>query len=133
MEIVPSISRPRSRIPLTSLIDMVFTLLLFFVLTTRFTELDQLELNVSQTPATAAERSQQNPTTPLTILLKKDIVQIGDSLFSYANVATAVKPYLPGMAVVIASEKDVSVQQMVQVLDAVKLAGANEITLKEAQ
>lgn len=133
MEIVPSISRPRSRIPLTSLIDMVFTLLLFFVLTTRFTELDQLELNVSQNPPTTAEKSEQKPTTPLIIRLRTDMVQIGDSLFSYPNVGAAVKPYLPGFPVIIESEKDVSVQQMVQVLDAVKLAGANEITLKEAQ
>ncbi len=129
--IIPRSKRKQKRLPLISLIDMTFLLFIFFILVTRFSSLDQLELNVGSSTATVGKDA-QNPSLPLRILLRTDMVQIGDSLFSYANVGAAIKPYLPQAAVIIESEKDVSVQQMVNVLDAVKLAGATEITLKEA-
>lgn len=129
--IIPRSKRKQKRLPLISLIDMTFLLFIFFILVTRFSSLDQLELNVGSSTVTVGKDA-QNSSLPLRILLRTDMVQIGDSLFSYANVGAAIKPYLPQAAVIIESEKDVSVQQMVNVLDAVKLAGATEITLKEA-
>ena len=88
--IIARSKRKQKRLPLISLIDMTFLLFIFFILVTRFSSLDQLELNVGSNTTTSKDA--QKPDAPLRLLLRVDMVQIGDSLFSYANVGAAIKP-----------------------------------------
>ena len=104
-------------------------LFIFFILVTRFTNLDQVELNVG--PATTGSAPNASATHLLYLRLNTNFVQLGESQIPYADIGKVVKPYLPGNAVVIEAGAGSNVQQMVDVLDAVKLAGASDITLKE--
>lgn len=127
--LIPPSTRKQSRIPLISLIDMTFMLFIFFILVTRFSNLDQVELNVGN----AKLGGTTNAPAPnlLYLRLTADAIQLGDGKIPYANFRNAIKPYFPGHVVVIEAGVGSNVQQMVDVLDAVKLAGATDITLKE--
>lgn len=133
--LIPPAKRKHSRIPLISLIDMTFMLFIFFILITRFSNLDQVELNVGDVAKKSgggAVLSGAKAPAIVYLRLGANAVRFGEMQIAYKDIGAAVKPYLPGYAVVIEAGEGSSVQQMVSVLDAVKLAGATEITLKEA-
>ena len=127
--LIPPSKRKHARIPLISLIDMTFMLFIFFILVTRFSNLDQVELNignakVGNTPTAAAPNI-------LYLRLNANFIQLGESQIPYAQISTTINPYLPRQSVIIEAGTGSTVQQMVDVLDAVKMAGASDITLKE--
>lgn len=127
--LIPPSTRKHSRIPLISLIDMTFMLFIFFILVTRFSNLDQVELNIGN--AKVAGATNASPPNLLYLRLTADMIQLGDTQIPYTNLRSAIKPYFPGHVVVIEAGTGSTVQQMVDVLDTVKLAGATDITLKE--
>ena len=127
--LIPPSNRKHSRIPLISLIDMTFMLFIFFILVTRFSNLDQVELNVGNTKV-GGGASAAAPNL-LYLRLNADAIQLGDKQIPYADIRNVIKPYFPGHVAVIEAGTGSNVQQMVDVLDAVKLAGATDITLKE--
>ncbi len=103
-------------------------LFIFFILVTRFSNLDQVELNIGNAKVGGTTKT---PPNLLYLRLTADMIQLGDKQITYTNLRSAIKPYFPGHVVIIEAGSGSTVQQMVDVLDAVKLAGATDITLKE--
>lgn len=119
--------RGQARIVLISLVDVIFLLLLFFLLTTKFSDMELIELNASK--AKTASGSNTGP-TKLIVRLTHESAFVNDQPVAYTGLSDAVKPYLPTYGVVIKSGETATLQQMVMAIDAVKLAGGNEITLE---
>lgn len=127
--LIPERRRKMTRIPLISLIDMTFMLFIFFILITRFSDFEQIELNTA-THKEGANVAGNGKEETLMLRLGKQGAYMGDTLVPYAKIMETLRPYMPQYTVVIETGWDADVQQMVQALDAAKLAGAREITLK---
>ena len=118
----------QAEIQITPLIDMVFILLIFFVVTTSF--VSETGLNI-QRPQSSSSEMLPRESIPVTIgadgRITIDSQRIG--LFS-------IRPFLqrrlrmqPKLAAVIVAEKSVSVERFVRVMDEIRAAGIKDVAL----
>jgi len=116
------------QIPLTSLIDIVFLLLIYFLLTTNFLVDEGLKVNLPE-----AKTFSDSLETELVIQLHKngeiyldqDIVSTANLLAQLRNaVASGVEP-----VVIVKADKTVIVDRVVAVMDLAKAAGVKTILL----
>lgn len=118
-------SRRKNMISLTPLIDVVFILLLFFMLSSTFSRWHQIPLqtpvsNEAQTPDLAVLTIQSNNGE---VSLGGDVVLIENT----ASLQSIVQQYSES-SLVITAAKGITVQTIVSVMDALKLAGASHVT-----
>ncbi|WP_432695923.1 ExbD/TolR family protein [Marinobacterium sp. YM272] len=119
-------ARKPAKISLTPLIDVVFILLLFFMLTSNFMQWRQLDLPIptaSDTPAAASE------VIRVRLLGNSGDVRIADTTF---NIAAGVPQALIGDSetlIAIEAEEGVSTQSLVSLVDALRQAGAEKVSL----
>ncbi len=122
--------RPRYAIqpPLTSLIDIVFMLLIYFLLTTNFMVDEGIKIKLPQAKASAPQTEKEitvyvdkdgkaylnNKEMTLNILFKEIKTKIGSN---------------KDKLVVVKADKDVIVNKMVKVMDIAKAAGAGRLCL----
>jgi biopolymer transport protein ExbD len=113
---------------MTPLIDMVFILLIFFVVTTSFVA--ETGVGIERPRAASA---QSLPRESITIAVGNDgqIVLAGrrTGLFS-------IRPYLerqlrsrPGLAAVIVADRTVPIDRIVRIMDEIRAAGVTDIAL----
>jgi biopolymer transport protein ExbD len=118
----------QAEIQMTPLIDMVFILLIFFVVTTSFVTETGIGIERPQ-----ANLSESLPRESITVAVRSNgqIVLGGQDtgLFS-------VRPYVerrfrnqPGLAVVIVADRTVPIDRIVRVMDEIRAAGATDIAL----
>ena len=113
------------------LIDMVFILLIFFLVTTSFVRETGVDIN-RPTAATAASKKKANILIGITkngriFMDKREI----DIRAVRANIERALAENPEG-AVVIAADKESRTGMAIKVLDACKLAGAKDVSLAAA-
>ena len=116
------------KVPLTSLIDIVFLLLIYFLLTTNFLIDEGIKINLPQANASAPQLDKE-----ITIYVNgsgqtfigKEKVNIGD-LFDQLRTVLGGKP---DMLVVIRADRSVIVNKVVRVMDICKAAGAGRLCL----
>lgn len=129
MHIDRAVRKTRS-VPLTPLIDVVFLLLVFFMLSTSFVRTRSLELMLPQ--------GEQVDTAVNEGKLLQIYVARDDSLYmgrKQVNKEQLVKNLramtdkFPDMGVLLLSGPRVSVQQMITVMDHIYLAGANNLSV----
>ena len=119
-------------IDMSPLIDCVFILLIFFIVTTVFVEETGVEVDKPQ--AASASDLEKN-----SILLA--ITSEGDVVYDKKNIGTAgvqgvVGPLVqqePEMPVIIQPDKDARIEVLVRVIDEAKLAGATKVNLATAR
>jgi biopolymer transport protein ExbD len=103
---------------LTSLIDVIFLLLLFFMLTTTFTRTGDLALSVGGAGGTTAE-------APIFLRLAVDGLSVNGASIPLDQVATAIAALSPAPIVLISPQPGVTAQRLADVLTALQgLAGA---------
>jgi len=114
-------------IDMSPLLDVVFILLIFFIVSTVFVKETGVEVNKPQ--AISAQKLDK-----MAILIA--ITNSGEVIYDGANIGVAgvrgtVEQLLlkDDRAVVIQADRNVLTEQLVQVVDAVKLAGASEVNL----
>jgi len=121
----------QAEIQITPLIDMVFILLIFFVVTTSFISETGLDI---QRPQSSSSEALLRDSIPVAISadgrITIDSQRIG--LFS-------IRPFLqrrlrmqPELAVVIVADKAVSVDRVVRVMDEIRTAGIQDVALATA-
>ncbi len=117
---------PRRRlvISLTALIDVVFILLMFFMLTSSFVKVRSLEMQ-----APVASDSQETPEPELLLINSSGAISRfgGEQLASHYQQldAQALAQLEPGKAIVLVPAASVSVQALVTTLESLKAAGFN--------
>ena len=123
--------RSASKLSLTPLIDVVFILLIFFIVTTVFVRESGVEVDKPQ--AVSASRLEQQ----VIFLAITDSQQVffDGSQIGVAGVRSSVEQMLKQQQrpVVIQADKTVPTELLVQVIDEAKLAGAAQVNLATKQ
>lgn len=120
-------------IDISPLIDCVFILLIFFIVTTVFVEETGVEVDKPQ----AASASQLEKTSILIALTKDGDVIYGGEAIGLAGVQSKVRLLLrkEDLPVIIQADKEAPSGDLVRVIDEAKLGGASKVsvaTLKAA-
>ena len=124
--------RRASRLSLTPLIDVVFILLIFFMLESDFLRPYVMELAQQGGGA----RSAGAKTTPILIELHSDqTIWINQAPFPMADVEHAIYDLnpAPDSPVVVASDPGVRLQRAVNIIDLLQRRGLTNIALTEAE
>ena len=121
----------QTEIQMTPLIDMVFILLIFFVVTTSFVSETGLDI---QRPRSSSSETLPRENIPVAIGADGRITVDGQRVGLFS-----IRPFLqrrlrmrPGLAVVLVADKAVSVDRVVRVMDEIRTAGINEVALATA-
>jgi biopolymer transport protein ExbD len=117
------IPRSRRTISLTALIDVVFILLMFFMLTSSFTRWSEIAI---ESPAVAATPA---PEAPELLAVNRDggIYRVGANL--PASLAQLVADLRTSAPVVLLPEANTPVQQIVNALQQLQQAGLTRVSL----
>ena len=118
-------------IDMSPLIDCVFILLIFFIVTTVFVEETGVEVDRPQ----AASASQLEKTSILIAITSQGEVVYGGSNIGLARVGPTVKRLLAkeNLPVIIQGDMNAQLGLFARVMDAAKLAGASKISLATKQ
>jgi biopolymer transport protein ExbD len=116
-----------SEINVTPLLDLAFVLLIIFIITTPLMDKSTGLI----LPSSKAAGDAVNPSEVQTVTISKDdAVALNSqpvSLDQLASVLSAKSSTEPGIAVVVRSHRDLSVQKLVDVLDAIRKAGITKV------
>ncbi len=119
-------------INISPLIDMVFILLIFFIVTTVFVE----ETGVEVTKPQAASQVQLEKNSILIAITANNNVVYGGRDIGINGVRSVVKRLIqddPKMPVIIQADENVPTRILVRVIDEAKLAGANSVNISTEQ
>lgn len=122
--------RPRYGVhtPLTSLIDIVFLLLIYFLLTTNFLTEEGIRVQLPQAVSTISREDQELIVT----LSPEGDVYLGAKAVSLEDLLVIVRQRLeadPQTAVVLKADRKLVLDRVVQVMDTIKAAGAARLRL----
>jgi biopolymer transport protein ExbD len=116
-----------SGVDISPLIDCVFILLIFFIVTTTFVKETGVEVNKPQ----AASASQLERNSILLALTKEGQVVYGGQQIGFSGIRPLVRRQLQkeDVPVIIKADTDVASGLLVRVIDEAKLAGAKNVSL----
>ena len=121
----------QAEIQMTPLIDMVFILLIFFVVTTSFVSETGLDIQRPQSSS-----SETLPRESIRIAVSADgRITVDGQRVGLLSVRSFLQKRLrmqPGLAVVLVADKTISVDRVVRVMDEVRAAGISEVALATA-
>lgn len=113
----------RSRVPLTSLVDVVFNLLFFFMLTSQYLDWRVLPVDLAEVAG-----AQAGTGTALTILLLPNgDLRLGAEPASVPQVLEAIRGDAGARPVMLVPARGVSLQATIDVLDALAPSGAGVV------
>jgi biopolymer transport protein ExbD len=122
--------RMESELDMAPLIDMIFILLIFFLVATSFSRESGVEL---KRPKQAPEQQDARKKTNVTVVIGHDNrVFIEDRVYDVRNVRAYMENFLldvPKGTVVIATDKDSYIGRVIQVMDQCKLAGVENVSV----
>ena len=116
-------------INITPLIDIVFLLLVFFMLATSFIQKSTMEVNLSGGTSQSIEKK-----NVITIILKKDgNISLNTKLIDLLNIKKEITKKLEqnsNYIFLIKCHKKVEVQKIIRLIEEIRLAGTNKIQLR---
>ncbi|MBI2380580.1 MAG: biopolymer transporter ExbD [Gammaproteobacteria bacterium] len=122
-----------AEIDLTPMLDCVFIMLIFFIVTTSFTKEAGIEMNRPSGSASTPPTDKKVVPKVVAITLKNDdSIVIGGRETDIRLVGAAVERALAADAkspVIIQAEKGSSVQPLVQIVDQAKMSGAKSVSV----
>ncbi len=122
--------RPRYEIqaPLTSLIDIVFMLLIYFMLTTNFMVDEGIKIKLPQARASAPQKSEE-----ITVYVDKEgQAWLNERQIPHDQLFTRLKEKIAGgtdRLVIVKADRSVMLNKAVKVMDIAKAAGAAKLCL----
>ncbi len=126
-------TRNTRKVSLTPMIDMVFLLLVFFMLTTTFQRNDGIELNFGLPP----EGTKQGKEPLIRVIsINADEVMLQGEKMSLATFRETLAEQLeqnPSSRIALSNLSSTTVQDMIITLDTVRQLGASNITLVETK
>ena len=121
-------SKSKIRVNLTPLIDVVFILLIFFMLVSSFSQWRELPLELS----TAASVSKSNPSISFVVLKQTEVIALNKQPISLKQLLKTLSARLAADAkhqIVLRAEQGVPLQQLISVLEKLKAFAANNVSL----
>jgi biopolymer transport protein ExbD len=121
----------QAEIQMTPLIDMVFILLIFFVVTTSFVSETGLDI---QRPQSSSSETLSHENVPVAIDANGRITVDGQRVgpLSIRPILQKKLRMQPELAVVLVADKTISVDRVVRVMDEIRAAGISEVALATA-
>lgn len=120
-------------LPMTPLIDVVFILLLFFMLSSTFIRHQQITFD---TAASGNSANTQTPPTSISLIVLPDgLLQTSGQTFATSDVrfSDLVKEWVElGKPVIVTARKDTPVQTLIRSLDSLRSAGLLTLSLSES-
>ena len=116
-------------INITPLIDIVFLLLVFFMLATSFIQKSTIEVNLSSGKTIKIDNEKN---TVVVILNKKGLIYLNNKLINIYNVRNEINNIVkknPKYKILIKSHKKIPVQKVIRLIEEVRLAGTDNIKL----
>ena len=126
-------TRRRVTINITSLVDILIVLLLFFMLTTQFIHMEILNLNLSGDVKGASKSDTKKASIIITLTGSGKFILDGNE-FNFLQLKEKIKPLLkdsPEKDIMIVSKKKADVQDVVTAIDYIKSVGGKNISLAE--
>ncbi len=127
--------RKRRQVNLTPLIDMMFLLVIFFMLTTSFGLTNLLQIQMAEEKTAAV--SEQIPAAKISIMVEAPAKTFLDGKeLNHKDFDVALGEKLkddPSREVLIETKDGVTVQTLVAILDRMNVFGAGNVTLAEAE
>lgn len=124
------VTEDETEVDMTPMLDIVFIMLIFFIVTTSFIKEDGIEIN---RPNDNQSEAPPNPTSPIVIRISDtDDVRIGPSLIEVAQVEARVSAALskkPKAAVIVMTAESARTGVVIGVVNAVKNAGIAQVTV----
>ena len=121
-------SRYQIQTPLTPLIDIVFMLLIFFLLTTNFIAEQRIDVNLPR-----AEASSPQTRREITVYIDQaGRVYMGENHIDFNDLFDELRERIknnPEKPVVIKADRSVELERAVQVMDIARAAGAGRLFL----
>lgn len=129
MNFARSIRKPRP-IGLTPLIDVVFLLIIFFMVSTSFIKTESMEMSFP-----SAQEVKETPKTAIRIFVHDDErTFLGEREMTIPDLKAQLRLLLfkdPERSVLLLSGKEVSVQRLVSIMDDVYLMGGRNVSVAE--
>ena len=116
-------------INITPLIDIVFLLLVFFMLATSFIQKSTIEVNLSSGKTIKIDNEKN---TVVVILNKKGLIYLNNKLINVTNIRKEINNIVeknPKYRILIKSHKKIPVQKVIRLIEEVRLAGTDNIKL----
>ena len=116
-------------INITPLIDIVFLLLVFFMLATSFIQKSTIEINLSSGKTVKIDNAKN---TAVVILNKKGLIYLNNKLIKVTNIRNEINNIVkknPKYSILIKSHKKIPVQKVIRLIEEVRLAGTDDIKL----
>ena len=120
-------------INITPLIDIVFLLLVFFMLATSFIQKSTIEVNLSGGKTVKIDNEKN---TAIVILNKKGLIYLNNKLIKVTNIRNEINNIVkknPKYRILIKSHKKVPVQKVIRLIEEVRLAGTDNIKLENLE
>ena len=120
-------------INITPLIDIVFLLLVFFMLATSFIQKSTIEINLNSGKTVKIDNAKN---TAIVILNKKGLIYLNNKLINVTNIRNEINNIVkknPKYRILIKSHKKVPVQKVIRLIEEVRLAGTDNIKLENLE
>jgi biopolymer transport protein ExbD len=120
-------ARIRTHLEMAPLIDVVFLLLIFFMLTTTFMVQEAVELQIPH-----AETGETADPSALVIVLSHDDLLLNGEPVSFVELESALAEPLradPDRSVVLKTDAEMPVQRILEVMDSIRNAGGRNVAL----
>ena len=123
--------RRSRRLSMTSLIDVIFLLLLFFMLSSTFSRYGSVDLMAAEAGQAAAATTQQRP---VFLKIGLDQLSLNGDVLALADLASRLTSFAPeqesgGVQVLLNLEPDVTSQRLVDVLAVLRRHAAFSVTV----
>ena len=127
--------KPRKHVTIniTSLVDILIVLLLFFMLTTQFIHMEILNVNFSDTTEIGTNNSEDNQSVIITLTGNNKFILDGNE-FSLIQLQEKVKPLIdknPTTDITLLSKQETIVQDIVTAIDSIKAVGGINVSVAE--
>lgn len=115
----------QSIINITSLIDVEFLLIMFFVLTTTFkSDLYKVDLELPKSSSGASQA--ENTTNPIVAITKSNTIYFNGNLIQLSDLPVKLKPYLANeRTVLIKADAETKHRDIIAVIDIIQNTGFN--------
>lgn len=125
----PRRSSHMGQLKLTAMIDIMFILITFFMLTTTFMKIESMELVFP-----GEGEDVESVITPVFITIRTDAITYKNNVVSSENLQDQLAELLtekPDTTLMLLTSKEVSLQRLVSTMDVIYLAGGQNVMIQE--
>lgn len=126
--------RAKRSVNLTSLIDIIFLLVVFFLLTSEFVVSEVVEMNLSTIKGEESADTEKQSKAVLVVLVEGGRFMLAGKEYSLDSLTEVVGKEIEGdkdKSIIVVNKEGVSVQNLVTTIDGIKSVGGYNVSIVE--